>query len=76
MKPAELHDKLLEAIEKGLFACKVDHDDMSWMASIVLGYVETVVIGYVDSLEKQVTELETEREEIFDELARRNIELF
>lgn len=30
---------LPEAIKKGLRACKVDHDDVEWMAYVILRYI-------------------------------------
>lgn len=35
-------ERLRKAIEKGLFACKVEHDDVEWMTNVMLEHIEKV----------------------------------
>ncbi len=36
------NSKLLAAIKNGLFACQIDHDDIEWMANVMLEHIEKV----------------------------------
>lgn len=35
-------EQLRKAIEKGLVACQIDHDDVEWMANVMLEFIGRV----------------------------------